>query len=454
MGRPGSIGTWNCPCLHRCEIKFLVHKVQRQRLRMSFKPLSEADKATLDTVYYKDGVFAGRDRLYFLVKERFPEFKGSQRAVLDWLKHQTTWQQAQRPHAHKSVQPLTVTGPGYGQADLAIMTGYKDRGFDAILLVTDGFSKMLWAQPLRGQSETVAIAAVRNIVETEPRPQFKVMQTDHGSHFQARWTEALRELGIKHLYSKARTPTSNAFVERYVGTLKRILFAQMEAQGDKRWVEFLPKAVENINNLRSFATGLTPKELHFASEDVVDRVAKRLKARTHKRHKDAGHKVLHVGQRVRLKRDLGRLGKAGSKGYWTELVYIVCKRVNSKHPNIAPSYKVKGMNGHVLQGRYPYTSLLAVPPFLVSDSTADISQARASTEPEPEPEPMQTPRRSTRQEGEYEVDYISDKRRVKVRGKFRVEYLVHWVGYREPSWEPVANLANSKEAITDFEREG
>ena len=49
---------------------------------------------------------------------------------------------------------------------------------------------------------------------------------------------------------------------------------------------------------------------------------------------------------------------------------------------------------------------------------------------------------------EYEVDYVVATR----RRRNRQEYLVHWKGYgvQERTWEPLANLRNSREALRKF----
>ena len=51
---------------------------------------------------------------------------------------------------------------------------------------------------------------------------------------------------------------------------------------------------------------------------------------------------------------------------------------------------------------------------------------------------------------EYEVETILDKR----RRYNREEYLVKWLGYPvyDSTWEPLANLANARQAVDDFEK--
>lgn len=433
---------------------------------MSFKPLSETDKEILRKVYYDDLVQCGRDRLYFYVKDNYPHFKGSQRATLDFLKHQKAHQMQQRPMKHTTVAPLKITKEGYLQADLIIMSpNYKDRGFEAILLVVDGYTKKLFCKPLRTQKEDETVKAMKAILDENPTKKVTVVQNDRGAHFQAKFTALLESRGIKHFYSKARTPTSNSFAERFVQSVKRALYTGMESRGDKKWVEYLPRVVDNLNNLRSFATGKTPNQMEQLSEQEHELVGKKITATLNKRHNGkAVTKPLLIGQKVRIRRDLGKLGKAGSKGYWSEHTYEVVKRINSSAPNILPTYKLKAENGHIMGAKYSRTDLLTIPPFLSHDTipvpATAIVEEPVSVDPTPDPLPVEDPtpvpepRRSLRKEGEYLVDYIGGKRRRKVKGKYRTEYLVYWVGYGkdEATYEPVNNLKNAKDAIAEFER--
>ena len=52
------------------------------------------------------------------------------------------------------------------------------------------------------------------------------------------------------------------------------------------------------------------------------------------------------------------------------------------------------------------------------------------------------------EEEEWEVEMILDAR----GGGRNIEYLVRWVGYplSASTWEPMANLAHCKEALTEF----
>ena len=57
---------------------------------------------------------------------------------------------------------------------------------------------------------------------------------------------------------------------------------------------------------------------------------------------------------------------------------------------------------------------------------------------------------------EWEVEKILEERKKRKKnektGKYKYikEYLIKWVGYEYPSWEPEENLENCQESIKDF----
>jgi hypothetical protein len=51
-------------------------------------------------------------------------------------------------------------------------------------------------------------------------------------------------------------------------------------------------------------------------------------------------------------------------------------------------------------------------------------------------------------EGKYKVEKILEKRK---KGN-SYEYLVKWVGYEEPDWQPAKNLKNQKKMVNDFNK--
>jgi hypothetical protein len=432
---------------------------------MSWRKLTEEEISQLEDVYKTTKV--GRDHLWEAVRNKYPDFKGSQRSVLnDFLKTKTEYQTQRKPDKQSSIAPLQVLKPGYGQCDLVSMRSYADSGYTAFFHVIDGFTKKSWGRPLRGESEVeVAIAAKECIQQSiaEDQKKWTIFQADNGSHFQQIFKGTLENFGIKLVYSQAGRPQSNAFVERRGGDIKRGLFGIMESKGNKKWVENFKTVISNINSLKSFSTGVAPNVLEKGGnvQSAQDKIQKNISNR-YKVHKIG--KPLFVGQKVRKKRLLqSNVTKPGVKGYWEPQIYTISQRVNSTHPNFLPSYRISDSNGMIQYGRFAKTSLLEIPPILSEDQVANVEDSPA---PESEMEhneivsppstesAIETPRRSLRIQNReeddtlYEVQHLVGKRRF--RG--RVQYKVRWLGYdaKDDTWEDESEL---QETAPDSVRE-
>ena len=51
---------------------------------------------------------------------------------------------------------------------------------------------------------------------------------------------------------------------------------------------------------------------------------------------------------------------------------------------------------------------------------------------------------------EYEVEEILDRRNAGTKAKPKIQYLIKWVGYKEPTWEPEENVTHAAEALNDY----
>ena len=96
---------------------------------------------------------------------------------------------------------------------------------------------------------------------------------------------------------------------------------------------------------------------------------------------------------------------------------------------------------------------LELPPTLRIHPTFHVSLLRKYEDPESFPHRPKAPERPDAividGQEEYEVESILDKR----RHRRRIEYLVKWKGFPDydATWEPLTNLANAKEKVSEFE---
>jgi transposase InsO family protein len=324
---------------------------------------------------------------------------------------------------------------------------------DAILVVIDKMTKMAHFIPTTSTVNAPATARLilENVVKNHGLPTAIVSDRDprFTSSF---WRELWRLLGSTLKMSTAYHPQTDGQTERLNQTLEVMLRSYVNYQTND-WDDWLPFAEFCQNNNVHSSTGSTPFFLNFgrhpvtpttltngstnndASADLATNIemmlnvaknnlesasadqARYANLRRRPMSFDLHQHVLLSTKNLRLKDDRARkltdkfIGpyqiteRIGSHAYRLDIP-------NSLH--IHPVFHVsllKAYKGNVTEQR--------LPPLLVDDFV------------------------------EYEVQRILDKRKT---GR-KVEYLVQWKGYplHEATWEPVANLQNSKELIQDFE---
>lgn len=421
---------------------------------MSWINLTAEQTRKLKLLY--DQYPTGRDSLWAKYKETYPNEKTpSQRSILNcFLIYQEAHQTQLKPQKQSSIAPLQITKPGYLQADLFSMRSYPDAGYTAAFLMIDGFTKRVWGQPLRGESEAEVSHALKTCLQRARADgaTFSACQSDFGSHFQSIFTRVLTDNNIKHFYSAPGRPQSNAIIERKNGVVKVLLYKQMIINKDKKWVKRFQTVLDNINQTKSFATHQSPIDLQNGSNEVQDQARAQITKNLGKRYKlQQRGKPLCIGQTVRRKRILtGSVKKPGVGGFWNEEIYTIAARINSTYANFLPSYKLINARGQAVPNRVPKSDLLAVPPILAKDQAPNpeeteeerqtesgeniesaflqANQQNTAIQPAPEVDTNTQPRRSlrvqnrTRGEDEYEIDSIRGKRTYRKKLQYKVGY--------------------------------
>jgi len=124
--------------------------------------------------------------------------------------------------------------------------------------IIDCFSKYAWLLPIT-QKKAKKVLEVLGPFLKEHTP--KVIQSDNGSEFtNAQMRELLDNLHIKHITSLPYKPSSNGQVEQFNRTIKGMIQQYMAASNSCRYLDVLPKIVENYNNTYHTTIKSTPAE--------------------------------------------------------------------------------------------------------------------------------------------------------------------------------------------------
>jgi len=131
--------------------------------------------------------------------------------------------------------------------------------------IIDCFSKYAWLLQITQKKREKVLEVLRPFLK-EHTP--KELQSDNGGEFTyAHMKELLDNLHIKHITSLLYKPSSNGQVEQFNKTIKGMIMQCMVASNLCRYLDVLPKIVENYNHTYHTTIKSTPAEV-WASDHI------------------------------------------------------------------------------------------------------------------------------------------------------------------------------------------
>lgn len=261
----------------------------------------EAQRAIVTKYLDDPATIGGRDRLFNHVRKTYSNI--SRRTIAKVLFEDAVHAEHRPNKKRSTLRQVIVSGP-YVQMqvdliDLQPLSGYNS-GTRYLLTTIDCFSKYCAVRPLPNKTMQTVTRAMLDILDCMPakwRP--RLIQSDRGAEFQSQWQNSLHERGIKTIQSSAYSPQSQGQIEKFNRTLKTAIFAIMDRQRTKRYVDFLPALVNNINTSVHTTTNYTPIELMEKSpKEAVDEIHARMQDRV--KHSTIADYTYDIGDYVRV----------------------------------------------------------------------------------------------------------------------------------------------------------
>lgn len=228
------------------------------------------------------------------------------------------------------------------QADLIEMIKYSrmNKGFKYILVVINVFSKYVWCEAVKSKKAEDVASAMRKILEQSKTPP-KHMQTDLGREFYNKIFEKLmNDMGIKHYSTYSNLKAS--VVERVNRTLKNKMWKQFSMQGNYKWLNILPKIVEDYNNSVHRTIGMKPKDVNEKNEKhLFETIYSNIKMIDPKRPK------YKVNDLVRISKYREFFSKSYTPNWSNEIFKVV--EVKKTNPT---TYILEDSEGHRIKGGF------------------------------------------------------------------------------------------------------
>jgi len=230
------------------------------------------------------------------------------------------------------------------QMDLVDMQKYSkwNKGIKYLLTVIDVFSIRAWAEPIKSKSGVEMVKALDRLKKKLHPHQPLRVQTDDGKEFFNTLVQAwFKKQGWHHWSSKGDKKAS--VVERWHRTLKERMFRAFTANNTFKYLDMLPKLIQNYNESTHTSIGMAPVDVTHKNERLV---WKKLYGKSILQ-KPPSQPKLRVGDRVRL----NKKHRPFKKGYlpgWTEEVFIITYVRN--HPMV--TYNVSEWDGTPIEGTF------------------------------------------------------------------------------------------------------
>jgi hypothetical protein len=331
----------------------------------------------------------------------------------------------------------------------------ESNGKDSVLVVVDRLSKMAHFIPCRSDVDSAGTAALFRdwVFKYHGLPTSLI--SDRGTTFKSMFSRSLCEMvGISQKLSTAFHPQTDGQTERINAILEQYLRGYCNYQQDN-WSDLLTMAEFAYNNTISSTTGLTPFFANYGYHprfemllrpgqapppDVLVDYSDRLQSLDKHLHDEIIYAQASHAEQANKHRAAPPVLRVGDE------VWLLRRHIRTTRPSDKLDSKRLGrfkiaakVSSHAYKLELP-ASMKVHPVFHIS-LLEPVATDPLVGQVQPPPPPVVVDGNE-----EFEVEEILDSRFV---GR-NLQYLVRWIGYPNPTWEPAEYLANSPSAVARF----
>lgn len=290
------------------------------------KPLTKEQEDYLNHLYYQQYFMFGRDRIYQRAKE--DNIKISLRQIMNWLKNQEVHQLFTKTYKTKNIKSTIMKEPNKQIAiDLIDMTKYEYDNYKYIFTAIDLFSKKVYATALYTKDK--AYLGLIDLID-KMDDHISSIRSDNGTEFtNEKFTDILEENNIKQVLSRPHAPQSNGNIERFNGTIKKLIKMYMKSNNTYDWVKVLPQLIDNYNNSVNSVTKKIPNDITVDDHKEIENNIK--ESVTKERSQDTIK--FNVNDRVRIKLEIPN----DDGELWSKKIYKIIE-VNKPKTRVSSVY--------------------------------------------------------------------------------------------------------------------
>ena len=212
------------------------------------------------------------------------------------------------------------------QIDLIDMQLYSrfNSGYKYILVVINAFTKYIWVELLKTKNANDVTVAFEKILK-KMKPICSNIQSYQGTEFYNKpFQNLLQKYGINHYSTFSHKKAS--IVERAIRSLKSKIWQEFHIRGSYKYLDFLPKIIENYNNTKHRTIGMKPKDVSLKHQKFLLNTVYNYENNWPSKKKKP---KFRVGDKVRVSMYKNIFEKSYTANYSTEIFTIhAVKRTN------------------------------------------------------------------------------------------------------------------------------
>ena len=222
----------------------------------------------------------------------------------------------------------------------------ENSGIRYLFVAVDTLSRFLWVSGVKSKSSRDCAEALRKIIASNCCPTApkicskrtfpEKLWADKGREFEGDFAAFCKEKGIE-VYS-TRSETKSAMAERYIRTLKSLIFKYLHEYDTSRYVDQLDNFVSIINSKINRMTKLPPRTV---SQKDVPYLVSLCNTNPPERPK------FKIGDQVRVRRKIETFHRGYRIQFTEELFTIV--HIPTNNP---PTYVLKDRKNEIILGKF------------------------------------------------------------------------------------------------------
>ena len=229
-------------------------------------------------------------------------------------------------------------------------------GIKYLFVAVDTLSRFLWASGMKSKTSKECADVLKKIIASNSRrtgPKIctktfspEKLWADKGREFEGEFATFCREKGIE-IYS-TQSETKSAMAERYIRTLKSLIFKYLHEHDTNRYIDQLDNFASIINSRVNRITKLAPRTV---SQKDVPYLVSLCNTNLPQRPK------FKIGDQVRVRRKIETFHR-GYKIQFTEELFTIVQ-IPTNNP---PTYVVKDTKNEIILGKFYEPELVKFTP--------------------------------------------------------------------------------------------